>query len=86
MRKSDIKTGYAVRHICLMITAWILAQSCVMGQVNLLTNGDFENGTSPWQLWLNGASASYDVQNGEAVISIISTGGGLGKPQFVHPG
>ena len=42
---------------------------------NLVLNGDFSDGTSRWNLWVEStASASGSVQNGDYVISI--TGGG----------
>jgi hypothetical protein len=52
--------------------------------INILVNGDFEQGTAPWALWLHDATASYSVVNGEAVISITSAGSGIAKPQLVQ--
>lgn len=41
---------------------------------NLLQNGDFASGTSPWNLSLNGATASFSNSNGVGYIN-ISDGG-----------
>ena len=54
--------------------------------VNLIANGEFDQGAGPWGLWLNGSDASYTVEAGEAVITITSAGDGIAKPQFVQPG
>jgi hypothetical protein len=53
---------------------------------NLLQNGDFSNGLTGWNQFINAAvSASLDVVNGELVAG-IANGGSAGQIQLIQPG
>ena len=49
---------------------FLLAVSFGYSQTELLTNGDFENGTAPWV-----GGAEFSVVGGEAFISSTNAGG-----------
>ena len=54
--------------------------------MNLLVNGDFSNGLTSWNTFVNAAlSASLEVVNGEMVAG-ITNGGNAGQIQLIQPG
>ena len=57
-----------------------LITSIGFSQTELLTNGDFENGTAPW------VGNNFSVVAGEAFISSTNAGGNLWDTQLVHGG
>ena len=58
----------------------LLVSTFGFSQTELLTNGDFENGTEPW------AGNNFSVVAGEAFISSTNAGGNLWDTQLVHGG
>ena len=57
-----------------------------LGPDELIVNGDFGQGTLSWEFLENTASGSYEVTNGEAVISLSSVGANSWEPQLVQDG
>jgi len=58
----------------------LMISSLGFSQTELLTNGDFENGTSPW------VGNNFSVVSGEAYISSTNAGGNLWDTQLVQGG